>query len=356
MNRLSSLLLVSVVVLLTNFASSVQAQFYAGKQLTVLVNYGAGGSTDILARLVTKHLQKHIPGNPEIVVSNMAGAGGIVGTNHMSEVVKPDGLTLAFFATSFMQQVLEDPALNADISKFVWLGGFGQPTLCFVRKDAGSGIEGVEDLLNGDEIKLGGYRPTSSTDIRMRLGLDMLGVNYRYVSGYRSSAKVLAALLQNEVQYSCGSIAVVNSSFGPNLIEPGLATVLFYFSLIDADGNPVKEPALEGIPTFFEVYERLKGEKPSGLMFDSLSLINNLAVAMLRGVFLPEGSPDEAVEALKVAWNALADDEDFIAEYQSVANELPAFLNAAEAQAQMDGLGSLDPEIVAFIAEYLAQE
>ncbi len=350
------LAIASAVMILTGFAGTVEAQFYQGKRLNVLVNYGAGGSTDVLARLFSKHLEKHIPGNPEVIVSNMPGAGGIVGTNHMGEVAKPDGLTLAFFATSFMQQVLEDPALTVDISKFVWLGGFGQPALCFVRKDAGSGIKGVDDLLKSSEFKLGGYRPTSSTDIRMRLGLDMLGANYRYVSGYRSSAKVLAALLQNEVQYSCASMTAVRSSFGPNLIDPGLATVLWYYSLMDADGNPVKDPALEGIPTFFDVYQKLKGKKPSGPMFKSLSVINNLAVAMLRGVFLPEGSPDEAAKALKVAWSALAKDKDFIAEYQSVAKEPPAFLNAAEAQAQMDALGSLDPETVAFIGKYVKKK
>ena len=77
---------------------------------------------------------------------------------------------------------------------------------------------------------------------------------------------------------------------------------------------------------------------------------------MLHGVFLPEGSPDEAVEVLNVAWSALADDEDFIAEYENLADERPAFLNAAEAQEYMDGLGSLDPEIVTLIGEYVKPE
>ena len=350
------LAIAGAAMVVTGFAGTAEAQFYEGKRINVLVNYGAGGSTDVLARLVTKHLKKHIPGKPEVIVSNMPGAGGIVGTNHMGQVAKPDGLTLAFFATSFMQQVLEDPALTVDISKFVWLGGFGQPALCFVRKDAGSGIKGVDDLLTSGEFKMGGYRPTSSTDIRMRLGLDMLGADYRYVSGYRSSAKVLAALLQNEVQYSCASMTAVNSSFGPNLIDKGQAIVLWYYSLMDADGNPIKHPAFEGIPTFFDIYQKLKGKKPSGPMFEALSVINNLAVAMLRGVFLPEGSPKEAVEALKAAWGALAKDKDFIAEYQRVAKQPPAFLSPAQAQAQMDALGSLDPETVALIKEYVKKK
>ena len=356
MKRLPVLLFVSAVAFLANPSSTAEAQFYAGKRLTVFVNYGAGGATDVLARLIVRHFQKHIPGNPQVIVRNRAGAGGVIGTNYMGEVAKADGLTLAFFATPFMQQILEDPALTVDVSRFIWLGGFGQAPLCFIRKDAGSGVERVDDLLRSGEFNLGGYRPTSSTDIRMRLGLDLLGVNYRYVSGYRSSANMLAAMMQNEVQYSCASLPTVRNSFGPNLIDPGLATVLWYYSLVDADGNPIRDPRFEGIPTFLDVYERLKGEKPSGLLFDSLSAINSLAVTMLHGVFLPEGSPDEAVEALNVAWSALADDEDFIAEYESLADEPPAFLNAAEAQEYMDSLGSLDPEIVTLIGEYVKPE
>ncbi len=354
--RFPILTLAITIIFLANFTSAVQAQFYEGKQITVIVNYGAGGSTDVMARLVAKHLEKHIPGSPEVVVTNMAGAGGLVATNYMGEVAKADGLTLAFFGTPFMQYALQDPALTVDLSNFVWLGGFGQPQLCFIRKDAGTGVESVDDLLQIGEFKLGGYRATSSTDIRMRLGLDLLGASYKHVTGYRSSAKVLAALLQNEVSYSCISMTLYRKSFEPNLVEPGLATVLFYYSLIDAEGNPVRNPLLEDIPTFVDVHERLKGERPSGMLFDALSAINNIAVTMLRGVFLPEGTPNEAVEALATAWSALAEDEEFISDYRSLAGATPSLLNGAEAKERLDSIGNIDPEIVAFIKEYAIQE
>ena len=103
MKRSMILAIAGAAMVLAGFVGTAQAQFYQGKRLNVLVNYGAGGSTDVLARLFSKHLEKHIPGNPEVIVSNMPGAGGIVGTNHLGEVAKPDGMTLAFFATSFMQ-------------------------------------------------------------------------------------------------------------------------------------------------------------------------------------------------------------------------------------------------------------
>jgi len=74
---------------------------YKGKTLNIVVNYAVGGPTDIEARLVGRHLAKHIPGQPVIVVNNMAGAGGIVGHNYLGEVAKADGLTMGYFTSQF---------------------------------------------------------------------------------------------------------------------------------------------------------------------------------------------------------------------------------------------------------------
>ena len=343
-------------LILMAFAVSAEAEFYENKRITVLVNYGAGGTTDITARVIAKHLGRFIPGNPEVIVSNMPGAGGITATNHMGQVVKADGLTVAVFAAPIMQQVMTDPALSVNLSDFVWLGGTGHPTVCFIRKDAGDGVSSVEDLLTTGSFKVAGYRATSSTDLRMRLGLDLFGVEYVYVPGYRSSSKVNAALLQNEAQFSCASILGFRSTFEPNLVEPGLGIPLWYYSAVDSDGNPVRDPRLEDVPTFVDVFERLKGERPSGMLFDSLTLINNLIVDMLWGSFVPKGTPDEAVKILRTAWDALSTDAEFIADYRAVSTVQPVFMSAAGAEVHLESLTSLDPEMIAFVKGYVSQE
>ena len=91
-------------ILLTVFGFygfAAEAPFYKGKTLNIVVNYSVGGPTDIEARLVGRHLAKHIPGQPVIVVNNMAGAGGIVGHNYLGEVAKADGLTMGYFTSQF---------------------------------------------------------------------------------------------------------------------------------------------------------------------------------------------------------------------------------------------------------------
>lgn len=346
----------SAALILMGMTAAGEAQYYEGKRITVLVNYGAGGTTDITARMIARHLGKYIPGNPELIVRNMPGAGGITGTNHMGQAADADGLTVAVFAAPIMQQVLSDPALSVDLSEFVWLGGVGLPTVCFIRKDAGDGISSVDDLLTMGSFKVAGYRNTSSTDIRMRMGLDLFGIEYGYVPGYRSSSKVNAAILQNEAQFSCASILGIRSTFGPSLIEPGLGIALWYFSAVDSDGNQVRDPRLEDIPTFVDVFERLNGERPSGMLFDSLTLINNLMVNMLWGSFVPKGTPDEAVDALRNAWDALSGDEEFIAEYKALTSGRPIFLSAAGTEEHLESLASLHPEMIEFVKGYASQE
>ena len=356
MNRVLGMTIAGAAMVLSSFAGTAQAQFYEGKRITVLVNYSAGGTTDTVARLASAHLGKHLPGAPDIVVKNMPGAGGITATNHMGEVARPDGLTIAIFAPPLMQQLLQDPALLVDLSRFSWLAGLGHPQVCFIRSDAGTGVTGVDDLPTLGEFNVAGYRPTTSTDIRMRMALDLLGVEYKYVTGYRGASKVVAAIMQNEAQYSCISTLGFRKLVEPNLIEPGHGIALWYNAVVGPDGKQARDTRVEGLPTFIDVHERLKGRKPSGMLYRSFETVNNLMASVLWASFAPAGTPDEAVDALGAAWQALATDEDFIADYVKVTKGPPAVLDAAATQAHVEKMASIDPEMVAFMKEFVGAQ
>ncbi len=329
------------------------AQFYEGKRITVVINYGAGGPTDVEGRLIARHLAKHIPGKPRLIVKNRPGAGGIVGSNFMGQVAKPDGLTVAIFTPPIISQVLEDPGLKIDFSKFIWLAGVGQPQICYMRKDAAPGISSVADILKAKTFKAAGMRNTSSHDIRLRLSLDLLGAKYKYVTGYRGLAKVSAGVLQNETQYSCGSVPNYRSMVEPNLINPGLAITMWYYSPTDAQGNEVRFADLAGIPTFLDVYKKLRGGTPSGIKYTALTMVNNLATFMLRGSFVPAGTPKAAVDALRAAWRALPGDQEFVAEYRKAFKAEPKILQSDVAQAHVARVRSIDPKVVEFLKTFI---
>ena len=306
MPKLAAIMLGGWLVASASIANSAEAPFYQGKRITFLINFTAGGPTDIEGRIVARHLGKHIPGNPRIVVRNMASAGGI-----------------------------------------------GQPLVCFIRKDAGGGIEDAQSLPGLDEFKAAGIRPTTSLDLRLRMALDLLGAKYRYVSGYRGTANLVAGIMQNEVQYSCGTILTFHQIIEPNLIRPGVAATLWYFPVTDADGEQVPDPRLAGIPTFIDVYESLKGSKPEGPLYEAMRLINNYSVAMQRASFVPAGTPSEAVGALRRAWEALPRDEEFVAEYTRLVKAPPDLVQATAVQAHVAAVRGIAPDTVAVIKQFL---
>jgi tripartite-type tricarboxylate transporter receptor subunit TctC len=330
-------------------AGTASAQFYKGKRLTVIINYGAGGPTDVEGRLLAKHLAWNIPGQPTVVVKNRPGAGGIVGSNFMAEVAKPDGMTIAIFTPPTMSQLLGDPGLRADFSSFEWLAGVGQPQVCYLRKDAGGGIKGPTDLGSIKGFKAAGMRNTSSHDLRLRLALDLLGADYKYVTGYRGLSKVAAGVLQNETQFSCGSVPNFRGRVEPTMVKPGIATTTYYYAPVDGSGKDVKFADLAGIPTFQEFYTKVRGGTPSGIKWDALKVVNNLSTYMLRGSFAPKGTPAAALADLRAAWNKLPNDAAFVAEYSKAFKAPPKIVTAAVAKAHIDSIKSTDPKIVAFL-------
>ena len=343
MNRVFKCSVIGLAAVFVFVAGTASAQFYKGKRLTVVINYGAGGPTDVEGRLLARNLAKHIPGKPGVIVKNRPGAGGIVGTNFMAEVAKPDGLTIAIFTPPTMSQVLGDPGLRADFSKFEWLAGVGQPQVCYLRKDAGTSVTKI----NG--FKAAGMRNTSSHDLRLRLALDLLGAKYTYVTGYRGLSKVAAGVLQNETQFSCGSVPNYRGRVEPTMIKPGIAAATYYYAPVSAGGTDEKFADLAGIPTFQEYYAKVRGGKPSGIKWDALKIVNNLSTYMLRGSFAPAGTPAAALADLRAAWAALPRDKNFVAEYSKAFKAPPKIILATGAQKHIEAVKSTDPKIVAFL-------
>ena len=333
-------------------AGTASAQFYKGKRLTVILNYGAGGPTDVEGRLLAKHLARNIPGNPTVIVKNRPGAGGIVGSNFMAEVAKPDGLTIAIFTPPTISQLLGDPGLRADFSSFEWLAGVGQPQICYLRNDAGGGVKGPGDLVKIKGFKAAGMRNTSSHDLRLRLALDLLGADYKYVTGYRGLSKVAAGVLQNETQFSCGSVPNYRGRVKPTMITPGVARSMYYYAPVLADGSDVKYPDLAGIPTFREFYAKVRGGAPSGIKWEALKVVNNVSTYMLRGSFAPKGTPAAALADLRAAWAKLPNDAVFVAQYTKAFKAPPKIVAASVAKAHIDSIKSPDPKIVGFLKDF----
>jgi putative tricarboxylic transport membrane protein len=175
--------------------------FYQGKTLNIVINFAAGGPTDIESRIFAKHLSRHIPGTPTITIQNMGGGGGLTAVNYIGEVAKADGFTAAYFTGSLFQHQIKDAALRVDLGKFGFVTGVHGVTVSYIRADVAPGMKKPADFVKAQKFRAAGLGVSSSKDVRFRLSFDLLGLKYDYVTGYNNSSDARLAVQRNEAQY-----------------------------------------------------------------------------------------------------------------------------------------------------------
>jgi tripartite-type tricarboxylate transporter receptor subunit TctC len=140
------ILLAVILLLLTSGSVRAQAPFYQGKTLTIIVATKTGDVYDLYPRLLAEYLPKYIPGNPNIIIQNVAGAAGLIATNQVYNLAKPDGLTVgAIYPALYFEQLAKRPEVKFDWNKFYWIGSMASSnTLMYIRNDAN--IKAIDEV------------------------------------------------------------------------------------------------------------------------------------------------------------------------------------------------------------------
>jgi tripartite-type tricarboxylate transporter receptor subunit TctC len=326
------------------------AQFYKGKTLTLIVNYGVGGNIDTEARILARHLPKHIAGAPTIIIQNTPGAGGLHAMNLLGLNIKSraDGLTAGFFTISPTAPLIDDPAFKIKMwEDYLPIGGATGWTVAYARRDTPPGLQQPADIAKATKVFFGGYSRGASHDTRIRLALEVMNLPYQAVTGFPSAGDINKAFQQNEINMTSSSLPAYQSQVVPNIINTGIGMPLWHYAVIGPDGQPGGNPALmkQGIPVYTEVYRQAFGAMPSGEKFEALLLMNDIATKLQRGFFLPKGAPDEAAADLRRAYQALASDADFVADYERITKEKPDLVGAEDVQLVFDKMRAVRPEI-----------
>ena len=333
-------------------AAPAQAQFYKGKTLNVIINYGAGGNTDIQGRSVLRYMQNHIPGSPRIVVKNMPGAGGVVATNYLGEAAKRDGSTIGIFTIAFSAELMADKALRVSHKNFKLIGAIGQQQIAHIRKDAAPGLNSAADFVKIDKMfKTAGHSPISSKDLSIKITLEMLGIKHQHVTGYKSSGVIRRALLQKDVQYSEDSVTGYYARVQPILVKPGHSIPLWHVGVPTADGGLKRADSMDkNIPSFLDVYKMKHGKDamPSGMPWKAYLKLAKSRQA-LRILLMPPGAPDEALKDLRGAWAKTTKDEGYLAEYRKQNNSELVPLIGDEAQKVVADMVKVEPDMRAYL-------
>jgi len=328
------------VMTLASVAQGAAAEdFYKGKSIRIVVGFSAGGGFDTYARTIARHLGKHIPGEPSVVVENMTGAGSLIAANHVFRVAKPDGLTIGHFIGGlFLGQVLGQPGIEFDARKFEYIGApISDHVVCALTK--ASGITSVDRwMASKTPVKMGGIAPgTSTPDNATRILKAALGLPIQLVSGYKGTAEVRLAAEGGEVAGGCWGWDSVSVTWRKAL-DSGDAVVVL-------QANRKNHPDLPNVPQAIKFAKGEEGRKmiEVGIHGDS---------DIVRTYTLPPGTPKDRVQLLRRAFDATLKDPEFVADAKkSRLNVDP--IPAEEIEKDISGLFKLDPGLVAKLKDVL---
>jgi tripartite-type tricarboxylate transporter receptor subunit TctC len=308
------LLLVATVVVVVlaaapAYAQDAVAQFYRGKQITLIVGSSAGGGYDIYARLLARHMGKHIPGNPVIVPTNMPGAASNSAAAQIYNVAPKDGTVIGALQTAaVLEPLFGDPARTKhDASKFTYLGSADiDYYICIGRADAA--VTSFQDLLTREMI-IGASQPGTSTRDFPALLNSMVGTKIRIVSGYPGTREITLAIDKNEVQGLCGFSWSSLQAQQPDWLKTGFIRVL-------VQEHDKGHPALNkmGVPLAVDFARSPENRRIMELIYSSETFG--------RPYMMPPGVPADRVAALRRAFLDALRDKELLAEAEKIGLEI----------------------------------
>ena len=313
--------------------------FYKGKTIRFVVGLAPGGGYDLSARTVARHMGKHIPGNPAIVVENMTGAGSLIAANYTFNSAKADGLFVGIWNSALvLRQALGDKAMRFDARKFGWIGAptIGTPH-CSIM--AHTGLKTFKDVLAADrEIKMGSTGPGSTYDDTPKILNQTIGTKFKVVSGYEGTGPILVAMRRKEVDGGCWGWESARTTARALLDGQGDDKLIpFLIHRREPD------PEVKDLPLIPKI---IKGE-------DNLSAYNTWVgtFEFQRPFMLPPGTPKDRLQLLRKAFADTMKDPDFIAEAKKSKLEI-TYVSGEEVDRYVDKVLAVKPkakELLSFL-------
>jgi tripartite-type tricarboxylate transporter receptor subunit TctC len=286
-------------------STEAQSTFYEGKTVRLVIGSGPGALYDLWARLIARHMGKHIPNHPGVVVQTMPGAGSIIAANYIYSVAKPDGLTLgAINPAIYMDQLLGRREVKFDWAKFNWIGTPEQPDfLFFMRGD--SPYKSVEDIRKAKEPPKCGSTGTGSPLYHIpKLMEETIGTKFNVVVGYQGAPDIDLAMERGEIHCRLITIAAF---FGR---EPFLTWGKTGFVRPLVQTGRKRDAKLPEVSTLYELMEQYKTAEAGR----RLATVILAPIVFGRPMVAPPGVPAERVKILREAWNRTLKDPELLAE------------------------------------------
>jgi tripartite-type tricarboxylate transporter receptor subunit TctC len=288
---------ITVALALAATPAAAQAPILAGKTVTVVIGFGPGGGYDAWARVVARHLGKHLPGNPTVVPQNMPGGGSLNAANHIYAIAPKDGTMLAIIARDAALAPLTGVSGGRfDPLKITWVGTPTTETnICISTEKAK--VKSFEDLLK-QELIIGNTGVGTGTYSYPKALNGLLGTKFKLISGFPSSSDVFLAMERGEVDGICESLDSVIGK-RPDWIASKKVNVLF-------QGGTEPNPALKGVPYVVDLARTADDRQAIEFLYGGQGIG--------RPFVAPPGLPPDRLKMLREAFDATVKDPDFISD------------------------------------------
>lgn len=312
------------------------AEFYKGKTVSIIVGFSTGGSFDLYARTISRHLNRHIPGNPTVIVQNMPGAGSLKAVEYLFQVAPRDGTVIG----TFNHTVPIEPLLGRakfDTRELEWLGSVAnESSVCLAA--ARSPVKRLDDLKTTD-FTIGGTGRSSDTDMFANVLKTSLGLPLRLVTGYPGTNEIMLGVQRGELDGLCGifysSVVVAYS----DLLKNRQINIL-------AQAAIEPDPALPGVPM---ILDYAKSDRQRQIL---MLLIGPQAMA--RPYAMPPGTTPANVAAMRQAFAATMKDPSFLAETKAARMPVSP-IGSAKIMEILEGLHRTPPDVLAEAIKTLVQ-
>ena len=334
-------------------AARAQEVSFAGKVVEVMVNFAAGSATDSAARMVATHLSDHLPGKPQVIVTNRAGAGGTAAVDYLINSVAPDGIVICYFSGTPIRWALGMEQVPAGTGELPYVVSKSVNQIVLARKDANLNFETLPN--NKERLFLASNSPDNHFAIRMRLLADTLGIeNLQVVTGYDTQPKMLAAVRSNEVTFAQANDTAFGSSRDA-LLGDGVMVAVAQMGEY-SNGHIGPQGGLEEIPVFDTLWRSASPgtvDSPEYRAWEALHV-----VMTMQNVFaLPPATPQPIVDAWEKALLAAYADPRYTDQLKQLGMPDSKSLGAADIRSRMDAAKASfeDPGVRAAIEAAIAR-
>jgi tripartite-type tricarboxylate transporter receptor subunit TctC len=336
-------LFLTLAMLWPRIAHAQSAPFYQGKTMRIIVGFTSGGLYDQYARFLARFMGKHLPGNPNIIVQNMPGAGSLIATNYVSNVAKPDGLTLGMIGSGiYLDQLMGVKEAQFDVRKMPFIGSVDQrDLLMYMRADAP--WKTIEDVVAAKEAPKCGATGTSDlTTIMINIMEETLGTKFTNVRGYPGGVEIDLAIEKGELH--CRGTGIT-THFAR---EPYHTWHKNGFDRHILQTGSKKDPRLGDTPTLPDLMDKRKTPAISR----SVAKLMLLSATAGRPLISTPGVPADRVNMLREAYMKAFKEPELLAEAKKARIEVE-LLSGEEVEKEFREAMTQPPEVVARVKKLM---